>query len=93
MLTRAKEPAFRDANSEGLKDLTFRVDPNPRSVNRVHGRIKDGILQTDIFDFFMIGDPFHMAEYRFNGSRIRLSIQDDGGAYGIIGGYMPFVDL
>ena len=93
LLTRAKEPAIRDANSEGLKDLTFRVDPNPRSVNRVHGRIKDGILQTDIFDFFMIGDPFHMAEYRFNGSRIRLSIQDDGGAYGIIGGYMPFVDL
>jgi hypothetical protein len=93
LITRAKEPAVRDANTEGQADLTFRVDPNPRSVNRVRGRIENGTLFTGVFDFYMIGDPFHMVEYRFDRSRIRLNLRADGSAHGIVGGYMPFVDL
>lgn len=93
LITRAKEPAMRDANTEGQVDLTFRVDPNPRSVNRISGRIEDGTLLTDTFDFYMIGDPFHMVEYRFDRARIRLKLKEDESALGIVGGYMPFVDL
>ncbi|MEQ9447707.1 MAG: hypothetical protein RLN70_02245, partial [Rhodospirillaceae bacterium] len=93
LFSRAKEPAVRNANSESQADLTFRIDPNPRSTNVVNGRIENGMIVTDPLDFFMIGDPFHMAEYRFDDARIRLLVNEDGGARGIIGGYMPFTDL
>ncbi len=92
-LFRAIEPAQRDVNTEAQADVTFRASMDQRSWNVVHGRIKDGLLTTDTFDFRMICDPYFMPDVKFRAAKMRLKLQPDGGAKGVIGGYMPFVDI
>jgi predicted lipoprotein with Yx(FWY)xxD motif len=93
-ISRALEPVTRNAEGSPQSDMTFRVDPNPRSISHAHGRIKNGLLTTDSFDFNMIGDPYVMAEYHGKASKLRLKLTPgpDSGK-GILGGYFPWKDL
>jgi hypothetical protein len=62
----------RDNNTFLQADVTYRVDANSNSWNEMKGRIKDGVLYTDTFDFRMIGDPFHLPKVTFNSARMRI---------------------
>ncbi len=88
---RATGPTTRNASGDPQADMTFRVDPNPRLQNVVHGRIKDGLLTTDKFDFYMLQDPIlGVAEYTFKDAKLRLTMNPDGTVKGILGGYTPW---
>lgn len=90
---RAVEPVARNAQGEPQASFTFRIDPTPRLQNRVRGRVKDGVLETDAFDFTMLGDPYAMVEYNFHKARLRLALTDDGGLKGILGGYHEWLPI
>jgi hypothetical protein len=87
---RAKEPVVRDAVAEPQADMTFHVDPNPRMENRARGMIKDGVLTTEPFDFYMIGDPFAIPEYDLGDARLRFTWDEDGNLNGVLGGYQSW---
>ena len=87
---RAKEPIVRDAASHPQADMTFHIDPNPRMKNKVRGQIIDGVLTTEPFDFYMIGDPFAIPEYDLKSARLRFTWDADGNMNGVIGGYQDW---
>jgi hypothetical protein len=85
---RALEPPQRDTTGETRGDMTFRIDPDPRSQNHVHGRIKDGMLITDTAEtIHLVGDPFAIPEFNFKKAKLRLTFAEDGSAKGILGAY------
>lgn len=88
---RATGPTTRNASGDPQADMTFRIDPNPRMQNVMHGKIKDGVLITDRFDFDMLQDPIlGVAEYIFKDAKLRLTLNPDGSLKGILGGYTPW---
>lgn len=88
---RATGPTTRNASGDPQADMTFRIDPNPRMQNVVHGKIKDGLLTTDRFTFDMLQDPvLGVAEYLFKDAKLRLTLNPDGSLKGILGGYTPW---
>ena len=87
---RAREPIFRNVLGEPQSFMTFQVDPDTRMHHRVKARIKDGVLSTDVFDFYMIADFFLQPEFIFKNARLRLDVKQDGTLKGIIGGYSPW---
>ena len=88
--SRAIEPVVRNAAAEPQADMTFRVDANPRIHNVARAKIKNGVLTTEPFDFYMIGDPFSLPEYELRKAHLRFKIADNGSLQGILGGYQPW---
>jgi hypothetical protein len=90
---RATSPVTRNAAGDPQADMSFTVDTNPRMQNVVHATIKNGTLWTDPFEFYMVQDPFGVAEYHFKKTQIRLTLNDDGTAKGVLGGYQPWLPI
>lgn len=90
---RALEPIVRSVSGAPQPDMTFRVDPDKRLHNKVRGRIKDGLLTTDTFDFYMIADPFLQPRFDLKQAKLRLTMDADGTVKGIIGGYSSWEDF
>ena len=88
--SRATAPVMRMASGEPQADVTFRLDPNQRTRNVVHGTVHNGLLLTDKFEFDLLQDPFGVAEYFFMDARLRLTFAADGSIKGILGGYTPW---
>jgi hypothetical protein len=85
---RATRPVVRNSQGQPQADMTFTPDPTPRTdVNKVRGKLKNGLVVTEAFDFFMPGEPFAQAEYAFKDARLRLRLNEDGTASAIVGGY------
>ena len=93
LISRAHEPIIRDVSGEPQADMTFRADPNPRMQNKVRGKIENGRLTSEQFDFYMIGDPFSVTEYVLRKARVRFDFKPDGTARGLIGGFQPWEHL
>jgi hypothetical protein len=82
------DAVHRDASGGVRADTTFRVDPDRRWRNMVHGRIENGVLTTDVMPALtLLGDPYIQAEYHWKQARLRLELTADGGLKGMIGGY------
>lgn len=90
---RAREPIVRSVSGAPQPDMTFRVDPDKRLHNQVRGRIKNGLLTTDVFDFYMIADPFLQPRFDVKQARLRLTMEADGTVKGILGGYSSWEDF
>ena len=85
---RAFERVERDGSGDVRADGTFRIDPDPRSHNVLHGRIKDGMLITDSVDHLqLLGDPYAIMDFDFRQARIRLAFKPDGSMKGVLAGY------
>ena len=92
-IQRALDPTKLDALSQTRQDMTYRIDPNPRSRNHAKARIKNGVISTtEPFTFNMVADPFYIQEFRFKDARLRLKLLPNGNLDGFIGGYQPFED-
>jgi len=90
----AREPVLRDMTGAAQADITFRVNPIERTqTNVVHGKIKDGLLTTDTFNFYMPGEPFAQADYTFRNARMRFKFEADGNLKGFVGGYQDWRTL
>ncbi len=90
---RATTPVTRNAAGDPQADMSFTVDTNPRMQNVVHATIQNGTLVTDPFEFYLVQDPFAVAEYHFKQTRVRLMLNEDGTAKGVLGGYEPWLPV
>jgi len=70
--------------------MTFKVNPSPQSQNVVKAKIVDGVVYTDTFEFYMTGDPLAIADYDLGRAKLRLTMKEDGGLDGIVGGYQSW---
>jgi hypothetical protein len=90
---RATGPVTRNAAGEPQADMSFTTDGDARMQNLVHATMRNGTLTTDTFEFFMVMDPFGVGTYHFKKTRIRLTLNDDGTARGVLGGYQPWLPV
>ena len=87
---RALNPVTRDAAGAVIRDMSFKIDPSPRSQRVMHGKIKNGTLTTDMFDFYMTGDPLAIVDYDLRRAHFRMNMKADGTMTGIVGGYQAW---
>lgn len=90
----AIEHVERDAQSNVLRDMTFRINPDPRSHHELKGRIDKGVLSlTQPSELYAVwGEEMMMHQFELHGARLRFEMRQDGTMGGIIGGYMPWKD-
>jgi len=87
-LYRALDKADRDSSGDIRADNTFRIDPDPRSHNKMRGSIKNGLLVTDsVPNLRLVGDPFSIPEFNFKQAKLRLDLKDAKLQKGILGGF------
>jgi len=90
---KAIEHVRLDALSEVRRDMTFRVDPNPRTQSVFRGRIKNGELTIDPGHFKMVGDSFIVTYFDIANTRLRMKSRADGGIEGYLGGYQTWDEI
>ena len=89
---RAREHFERDANSKVLPDLTFRIDPDPRSHVTYAAQIKDGVLTTTQHHPLraVFGEQVLLTDLNIRNTHVRIKFKDDGGLNVVVGGYQPW---
>ncbi len=92
-VSQATRPVVLDAVGEVQADLTFQEDSNPVTKNEVHASIKDGMLTTESFDLALNGHRWAWPEMRFKDARIRVKLEENGNATGILGGFHKWAPL
>ena len=89
----AQDKVIRDTSGHlFIPGYSFRptYDPNYAYYNmRVHGRIKDGVITTDVMPVFKFNPGQGPANDVFQ-ARLRLAPQPDGSVRGLLGGYLDF---
>ena len=81
------DPLKQNAAGGVQSDTTIRISADPRWHNLVHGKIKDGVLTTDAFDVNLPSDPIWIPGFAFKRAHLRLELQPDGSAKGMLAGY------
>jgi hypothetical protein len=89
---RALEHSMLNARGTVLEDATYRLDPNPRSINVFHGKLKHGTLSIEPADLFLESEPLIIDKLLLLGAHLRLTMQPDRTLTGYIGGYTPWFD-
>jgi len=92
-ISRAVDHVSRDSDNNIRADMSFKVDPDPRSHNVLHGHIKDGVLTTDPADIRIVADPFLIPEFHWKEARLKLKMGADGSLKGLVGGYHDWYAL
>ncbi len=88
---RATGRITRDASGAvAQQDMTYQVDPDPRSHNELKGSVKNGVVTVEPADFRMVLDPYLQPEIKFQQTHMRLTMNADGTARGVIAGYQPW---
>lgn len=84
-------PTLYDADRKGVPYSSLTTTTNPRWRNVTHGKIVNGVLTTDPIDIRLDHYPGeglkNHADMFIRGARIRLELQPDGGANGMLAGY------
>jgi hypothetical protein len=90
---RALERITRDASGAVAQaDMTYQIDPDPRSHNVLKGHLKGNVVTIDPADFKMILDPYLLPEVAMTQTHLRITINPDGTAKALLGGYQS-VDM
>lgn len=89
---RALNVLMRDATGKVLPGSSYTIDKDPRSHSVFKGRIRNQVVTVEPGDFFMQGESQFYAVLRFTKARLRIQLKPDGTAYGVIGGYQPWLD-
>jgi len=90
---RALEATQWDGLSNTRRNMTYRIDPNPRSHNEFKAYLKDGVVETtEPGTFHMMSDPYYTHIFKFEDAHLRVKLLDDGNLDGFIGGYQPWID-
>lgn len=88
---RALERITRDASGGVAQaDMTYQVDPDPRSHNELKGEIKGNVVTGESPDWKMVLDPYLQPDIHFTKMHMRMTMAADGTARGFIGGYQPW---
>lgn len=92
-ISRGVDHVSRDASGAVRSDMSFKVDPDPRSHNVLHGSIKNGILTTEPSNIRIVADPFLIPEFSWKKAQLKLELKPDGSLNGILGGYHDWYAL
>ncbi len=88
------DPIQLSPNREALPHATYAMTQNPQQRSTTTGRIVNGVLTTDLFDFRMPHEINAMLmERTFRDMRIRATIAADGAIEGYMGGYTMVEDI
>jgi hypothetical protein len=91
---RALERITRDVGGNTAQaDMTYQVDPDPRSHNVFKGAVKGNVVTVEPGDFHMALDPYLQPEVRLTRTHLRLTLKADGSIRGLIGGYQPWATI
>ncbi|MHB1206244.1 MAG: hypothetical protein ACYCZX_11790 [Rhodospirillaceae bacterium] len=91
---RALEHLRSNIDGSPRPDTTYRIDPDPRSHNEFHGRLKDGVISLPTpGNLHLLQNPLVAPELRLSQTHFRLKVAPDGTISGLIGGYQPWSDL
>jgi hypothetical protein len=75
-------------------DMTYRIDPDPRSHHEFRGEIRNGVLTVaDPGKLVLLLDTLAFTELRLDKFHLRLNPKPNGHLEGIIGGYQPLKDV
>ena len=90
----ATEHVERDAQSQVLRDMTFRINSDPRSHHEFAAEIKGGIITLKKPQELLAiwGEEMMMPTFELHSARMRLQLKPDGTLHGMMGGYMPWKD-
>lgn len=89
------EPMVRDAAGNILTNASLSPLPDPKFHRRMRGRIVNGVLETDpIPDLVLPDNMLKMrAPYEIYRPRFKLTLNSDGTAKGLLGGYRSLSSL
>jgi hypothetical protein len=91
---RALERITRDASGAVAQaDMTYQIDPDPRSHNAFKGALKGNVVTIEPADFRVALDPYLQPEIKFAQTHLRLNIAADGSLRGVIGGYQAWATV
>ena len=92
---RALEYLQSNVDGSPRADVTYRIDPDPRSHNVMKGKIENGIVSaTSTSDMFrMYSNPLGVPEFRLHNAKFNFKLRRDGTGDGFLGGYQPWADL
>ena len=83
-----------------LPNQSFHVSSNPKWRNETTGRIVNGELVTDVLDRMYLRNVMpnmglfgQVSDHEFRRVRIKLRLEADGGATGLLGGYRPLMNV
>jgi hypothetical protein len=84
-----------DAQGKVLAGMTFRVDPDPANHHVIEAVQKDGVITVTKPGriFAKWGEPQLQPYLDLKNVKLRLQQQPDGRLRGMVGGYMPYIDL
>lgn len=93
---RAIEFVASNVDSSPRRDVTYRVDPDPRSHNVYKGKIKEGMLtlaEPGTADFRMLQNPLVTPELKMKRLHLRFELKADGSMSGMLAGYQSWREL
>ncbi len=80
------------ANGDPVPNMTYRVDPDPRSQNNFRAHIIDGTLRFDEpVDFQIQWNPLVMAELHLSRAQLRMTLKPNGSLEAFLGGFQPWM--
>jgi len=85
---RALERITRDASGAVAQaDMTYQIDPDPRSHNELKGEIKGNVVTGEAPDWKMVLDPYLQPDIHFTKMHMKMTVAADGSVRGVVGGY------
>jgi hypothetical protein len=93
---RAVEFVAANTDSSPRRDVTYRIDPDPRSHNVYKGRIEDDVVKLTVpgtEDFRMLQNPLVTPELKLKRLHLRLNLNSDGSMTGMLAGYQSWREL
>jgi hypothetical protein len=96
LIERAVEAVTVNADSSPRPDVTYRVRPDRRSVNRFEGQIRNGVItltQPGSQDMYLLYDTAILPELRMKRVYLRMKLDPKGELDGFVSGYEPWADL
>jgi hypothetical protein len=92
-LYQATAPIVRDMTTDVQADMTYTLNNNPRSINKVRGSLKNGTITTDTFNLNMVGHRYFLPELTLQNAKLRLALNSDGTLKGVVGGFQKWAPL
>jgi hypothetical protein len=93
-IERALEHLRANLNGTPRSHMTYRADPDPRSINEFRGVIKDGtLLVKGDKDFSILWNGLSAPVLNLKNLHLRLTLQPNDTLDGLIAGYQPWREL
>jgi len=93
-IDRSIDHVLLDAEGNTEAYATFRIDADPRAHNRFQGKLEHGVVTlTDHHDLYLLGDPIVVNDLNLTHTHLRMTLQPNGEADGILGGYQTWMQI